>query len=105
MTVIGFSVCSIVSASTPHWFGKVGAGGWYIAMAYNPTVTMNNLVVDLEPDSLTNIQYLYSLDSKDWSAWTPSMANTQVQLNYLWLIFPADGTDAVPKVREIRLQQ
>ncbi|MCX6995570.1 MAG: hypothetical protein NTV49_00435, partial [Kiritimatiellaeota bacterium] len=86
------------------WVGKAGAGGWYISVGYDPTATLSNLVVDLTPDSLTNIQYLYSLDATNWVAWTPAPTNAPVQLNYLWLVFPTNNTPAVPKVREIWLR-
>ena len=88
--------------SETAWTGEVGAEGWYIALAYGETVALNGLAVDLAPDSLTDIRYLYSLDAKTWADLTPALKHPPVKLNYLWLLFPTNGTPAVPKVIEIR---
>lgn len=63
---------------------------------------MAALEVDLAAGSLTNLQCLYSQDAEEWLPLPPDTASQPVLLNYLWLIFPDEGTAAVPRVLEIR---
>ena len=88
------------------WEGTPGAGGWHIAVGYESTRFVTNLVLDLAEGSLTDIQRLYSLDADDWLPLPADLALDPVELNYLWLLFQADdrATSAVPKVIEIRPQ-
>ena len=83
------------------WVGQK-AGGGYVVVEYAPTLQMNSLEVDMAEGSLTGIQYLYSLDAQVWQPLPEDMEANPVSLNFLWLIFPDDGTAAVPEVFEIR---
>jgi hypothetical protein len=82
------------------WTGQKPGGG-YILVGYDPTLQLTNLEVNMARGSLTNIQYLYSLDSEQWLSLPADMGSHPVALNYLWLLFPDDGTAAVPNVLEI----
>ncbi len=83
------------------WIGPK-AGGGYIVVEYAPTLELSALEVDLAEGSLGGIQYLYSLDAKEWRPLPDDMEANPVALNFLWLVFPDDGTEAVPDVLEIR---
>ncbi len=83
------------------WTGQQ-AGGGYILVEYGPTLELSALEVDLAEGSLADIQFLYSLDAQDWQPLPDDMESNPVSLNFLWLVFPDDGTDAVPQVIEIR---
>ena len=87
------------------WAGEAGAGGWYIAVGYEATLTVTNLAVDLAEGSLTDFRCLHSLDGVDWEEWPGEFEGQAFELNYLWLLFPDDGTAAVPRVIEIEPQE
>jgi hypothetical protein len=83
------------------WTGKK-VGGGYMVVEYAPALKLKTLELDLVEGSLTNVQYLYSLDAQDWHHLPEDMESHPVDLNFLWLLFPDDGTTAVPNVLEIR---
>lgn len=83
------------------WVGKRPGGG-YIVVEYAPTLTLNTLEVDLVRDSLIGMDYLHSLDAEEWSPLPEDMGTHPVSLNYLWVLFPDDGSDNVPMVIDIR---
>ncbi len=83
------------------WVGQK-AGGGYLVIEYAPALTLGVLEVGLGESSLTNVDYLYSRDAEEWLALPEGMETNPVTLNFLWVVFPDDGTDAVPKVLEIR---
>ena len=85
---------------TTAWIGQK-AGGGYLVVEYAPTLQLNALEVDLAASSLTNIQYLYSLDALEWQPLPEGLATNPVSLNFLWLLFPDDGSSATPNVLEI----
>ena len=84
-----------------EWEGQA-AGGGFIAVQYEPAVELRTLDVELGRESLSGIEYLYSADGEDWQPLPEDLDAHPVVLNYLWLVFPDDGTEAVPRVREIR---
>lgn len=55
----------------------------------------------MSESSLTGVQCLYSMDAWNWQPLPDDLESNPISLNYLWLIFPDDGTAAVPQVREI----
>ena len=83
------------------WIGQK-AGGGYIVVEYAPTIELSALEVDMSEGSLTGIETLYSLDAKQWQPLPEDLEANPVSLNFLWLLFPDDGTEAVPNVIEIR---
>jgi uncharacterized repeat protein (TIGR03803 family) len=85
------------------WQGHAGAGGWWIALVYDPVLSVSNVGIDWAEGSLTNLHSLYSTDATNWSYLYPPFTNGPVKANYLWLVFPADKTDTnrVPLIREI----
>ena len=87
------------------WTGRADAGGWYIAVGYDAPVAATNLAIDVVAGSLVDLQVLTSLDGEDWREWPEDAAQRPVDFNYLWLLFAADGTGAVPQVIEIRPQE
>ncbi len=83
------------------WVGQQ-AGGGNIVVEYGPTLELSGLAVDLAEGSLANVQYLYSLDAQNWQPLPEDLEANPVSLNFLWLLFSGDGTEAVPQVIEIR---
>ncbi len=83
------------------WVGQK-AGGGYVVVEYAPTLNLSALEIDVAEGSLAGIEYLYSLDAKEWQPLPEDMEKNPVALNFLWLVFPDDGTEAVPNVIEIR---
>ncbi|MGD9612550.1 MAG: MBG domain-containing protein [Kiritimatiellia bacterium] len=82
------------------WVGQK-AGGGYVVIQYQPALELSALEVDLAEGSLTNVQYLYSSDAQNWQPLPDDMESNPISLHYLWLVFPGDGTAAVPHVLEI----
>ena len=76
-------------------------GGGYIVVEYQPALTLAALEVVMAKDSLTDVQYLYSTDAINWQPLPKDLEDNPVSLNYLWLLFPGDGTAAVPQVLEV----
>ena len=83
------------------WVGQK-AGGGYILVEFGPALELSGLEVDLAEGSLEDIEYLYSADAVEWQALPEDLEANPVSLNFLWLLFPDDGTGAVPNVIEIR---
>ena len=82
------------------WVGQK-AGGGYLVLEYRPTLTLSGLEVDVTADSLAAAQVLTSLDGQDWQPLPEDLEANPVALNFLWVVFPDDGTAAVPEVLEI----
>ena len=83
------------------WVGQK-AGGGYLVVEYAPALVLSGLEVDVAEGTLADAEVLYSLDAKDWQPLPEDLEANPVTLNFLWLAFPDDGTDAVPNVIEIR---
>ena len=83
------------------WVGQK-AGGGYLVVEYQPTLTLSGLEVDVTEGSLTAAQVLTSRDGQDWQPLPDDLVANPVALNFLWIVFPDDGTAAVPEVLEIR---
>jgi uncharacterized repeat protein (TIGR01451 family) len=83
------------------WEGQKTGGG-YLVVEYSPPLRLRSLEVDMAAGSLTGIQYFSSLDGQDWQPLPDDMESRPVELIYLWLVFPDDGTEATPQVLEIR---
>ena len=84
------------------WTGQK-AGGGYLVVEYAPALTLRALEVDLAEGSLSNVEYLYSQDAEGWLPLPADLETNPVSLNFLWLVFPSNGTEALPEVKEIRL--
>ena len=82
------------------WVGQKSGGG-YVVVEYSPALVLSGLEVDLADDSLADLQFLYSTDAQDWQPLPDDLESNPVELKYLWVIFPDDGTDAVPRLLEI----
>ena len=67
-----------------------------------PVLRLKALEVDMAEGSLTGIEYRYSQDGEEWLPLPEDIEANPVYLNFLWLVFPDDGTAAVPAVYEIR---
>ena len=85
------------------WIGQKSGGG-YLVIEYAPALTLKALEVELAEGSLTNMVHLYSLDAEEWRPLAEALENGPVTLNYLWLLFPDDGTAAAPEIREIHIK-
>ena len=83
------------------WIGRK-LGGGYLVLGYESTVEITAVDVELAAGSLANVEILCSLDAETWSPLPDDLESQPVALNYLWVIFPDEGTDAVPRVLEIR---
>ena len=83
------------------WVGQK-AGGGYILVGYEPALRLKTLEVDMAEGSLTGIEYRYSQDGETWLPLPEDIEANPVYLNFLWLVFPDDGSAAVPEVFEIR---
>ena len=91
--------CPVTCGFRPTSFGQQ-AGGGYLVAGYEDALELKSIEVDLAEGSLSGIQYLYSQDGEEWLP-LPDLAGNPISLNYLWLVFPDDGTTAVPQVLEI----
>ena len=83
------------------WVGQKPGGG-YLVVEYAPALTLRALEVDLAEGALTNLEYLYSRDAAAWQPLPEGLETNPVTLNFLWLLFPDDGSEALPGVFEIR---
>ena len=83
------------------WVGQK-AGGGYLVVEYRPTLTLSGLEVDVADGALAEAQVLTSLDGQAWQPLPEDLVANPVALNFLWVTFPADGSDAMPNVIEIR---
>jgi hypothetical protein len=83
------------------WVGQK-LGGGYLVVEYQPTLALAGLEVDVTEAALAAAQVLTSLDAQDWQPLPEDLEANPVSLNFLWIVFPDDGTDAVPEVIEIR---
>jgi hypothetical protein len=83
------------------WVGQK-AGGGYLVVGYEPALVLSAIEVDLAEGSLADVEFLYSLDAEEWMPLPDDLETNPIELNYLWLVFPDDGTDALPVVHEIR---
>ena len=83
------------------WVGQK-AGGGYLVVEYQPTLTLSGLEVDVTGASLADAQVLTSLDAQTWQPLPEDLEANPVSLNFLWVVFPDDGSGAVPEVIEIR---
>jgi hypothetical protein len=92
------------NAST-SWVGQKGARGWWIAVTYGKSIKVRDVQVDLAEGSANGAQFLYSLDGKTWEPLSVDLFDGPVELGYLWVIFPANASGAVPNVKEIRLER
>ena len=84
------------------WQGVPGAGGWWLALAYDAPVSLRGLAVDWA-EAPASMSILSSQDAVEWSEVVLPLTNGPVELNYLWLVFPDEGADA-PAIREIRVE-
>jgi len=82
------------------WTGQK-VGGGYLLVEYQPALELSALDVVMSENSMTGIQCLYSMDARNWQPLPDDLESNPISLNYLWLIFPDDGTTAMPQVREI----
>jgi len=84
------------------WIGQ-SVGGGYIVVEYGPTLELSAVEVDMLEGSLTDLEFLYSLDAEEWQPLPDAedLEKAPVDLNFLWVVFPDDGSDAVPNVIEI----
>jgi len=87
--------------SDTGWVGQQ-AGGGYIVIGYEPELELEALEIDMAEGSLIEFETLYSLDGEEWFPLGEALAEGPVELTYLWIVFPDDGTDAVPEILEIR---
>ena len=87
------------------WVGNPKANGWWIALTYEKAFSLSDLNVTLGDGSPTNVTCMYSTNADNWYELRPALTNGAVKLNYLWLIFPADGSGVAPVVREIEVNQ
>ena len=82
------------------WTGQQ-AGGGYVVIEYAPALKLATLDVYLGEGSLANAEILYSLDARDWRPLPDDLESNPVELKYLWVVFPDDGTADVPQVLDI----
>ena len=82
------------------WIGRQTGGG-YVVVEYAPTLTLSSLAVDVDEASLVDARIFTSLDAQEWAPLPDDLEQNPVDLNFLWVVFPDDGTDAVPRVLEI----
>jgi hypothetical protein len=83
------------------WKGAEGAGGWWMAFAYDHPILMKGVDIRFGENSPTNVLYLGSLDLLQWFDLREVWSTRAAGLEYLWMIFPDDGTGRSPDVREV----
>ena len=86
--------------SATAWVGQK-AGGGYLVIEYRPALELATLEVVLAEGSLVGMDALFSQDGVEWLPLPEDMETNPVSLNFLWLLFPDDGTEAAPNVLEI----
>ncbi|MFH0908409.1 MAG: hypothetical protein V1929_06585 [bacterium] len=86
------------------WTGQAGKAGWWIALTYDEAPNIGSVRLDADRCSMSNALYLYSLDAEHWYGLIPALSNGAVSSDYLWLIFPADTSGAVPEVKDFTVQ-
>jgi hypothetical protein len=84
------------------WQGVPGAGGWWLVMAYESTVNLRDLSVDWADEPAGTV-VLHSLNAVEWSELELPLTGESDPLNYLWLVFPDEGTCA-PAIREVNIE-
>ncbi len=83
------------------WVGQK-LGGGYLVIGYEPNLELDAIEIDMAEESLIGFETLYSLDGEEWFPLGEALEEGPVELTYLWILFPDDGTGAVPAVLEIR---
>jgi hypothetical protein len=86
------------------WQAIPGAAGWWLALVYDPPISLNGVTLGWAPDSPTNVQYLYGRGTDDLTALELPLTNGPMDLNYLWLIFPSNNVGAPPAILEIHVK-
>ena len=86
--------------STTAWVGQK-AGGGYLVIEYRPALKLSALEVELAEGSLAGMDALFSQEGLEWQPLPEDMETNPVSLNFLWLLFPDDGSEAMPDVFEI----
>ena len=51
--------------------------------------------------SCVDLRRTYGTDARNGQSLPDDLGSNPISLNYLWLVFPDDGTAAVPQVLEI----
>ena len=82
------------------WVGQK-AGGGYLVVEYQPALTLSGLEVGVKDTSLADVQILTSPDAQNWQPLPEDLEAHPVSAKFLWIVFPGDGTAAVPEVVEI----
>ena len=82
------------------WVGRKAGG--YIVAEYAPALILSGLEVDTAEGSPADIQVFYSRDGEEWLPLPDDLEALPVALNFLWLLFPEDGSGSAPQVLEIR---
>jgi hypothetical protein len=67
-------------------------------------VVVRQVAVRFTDDSPTGLRLLASEDARTWFELAPALELGAVELNYLWLLFPAAPLEVPPAVREIEVQ-
>ena len=85
------------------WTALGRAGSW-ICLSYARPVAVRQVAVRFADDSPTGLRLLASEDALTWFELAPALELGAVELNYLWLLFPAAPLEYPPAVREIEVQ-
>lgn len=84
------------------WEGAADQPGWWLAVGYDPPLTLRDLSVSLAEGSSTNMAVFHSMDARAWPELATVPAGESVEARYLLFTFPADGSSAAPRVSDIR---
>jgi len=84
------------------WMGGPDAGGWWLAIVYDRVLSVSDIVLHAEPDSIGDTTFLGSTDTETWNdlegIWD---AGSPAELRYLWIIFADDGSGTPPAIYEL----
>lgn len=98
----GAAEAAVDGKSKTVWTGVEGAGGWWLALTFDPTRTLRDVEIDWAGEPVEGVQYRASLDATSWSDLALPVEGDAIPLNYLWIVIPDAGQ--TPSIREIRLK-
>jgi hypothetical protein len=87
------------------WAGTAGAGGWWLALIYDELISVEDVEIRQNAETVSAVQILGSTDELQWTplrdAWDLDQAAV---LRFLWIVFPDDGSGP-PQIEEVVVEE